>query len=821
MKFIIDERRLKKDMKFKKIISVLASAVMISSTIGFAAAASFPEPFVSGGTANGAIVYGTAGDINDLYGAIDIQENLQALVTTASSDAGSASASGESVKFEKATDKLNIGDNLTTVRSIAIDEDDMPTILAEGTYSNAENNDYAYEQKIELWDEIQFGHFADNDYNNKDPALGLKIAKNKPVLNYTLDWTKSPEDDTNSGDDLDDFEDTEIEILGKSYDITTAVNTSDRVKLTLMGGAVKDTLNLNDVKTYTANGKTYEVTLSYVDSSNYCKFEVDGESTSKILKGSTDKLSDGTYIGVADVDYSTGAVTEIMRCKFYLGADKIELEDTKEVKINDNSVDKLKTFFSSTAGNPFKLDKMVIEWKADTDLFVVEEGDSITMPGFGSVKLSSGGLTAPEYEVTKVRGASNEDITLTTTLKSGETTIQILAGNSSGNLTKIGGYDSGEGLATANGTGTSLQIIYNVSSGADGHQYFVATYYDGSKSGSSYLVEVSDIDDADGADFRDVITGIDLATNIRNDTGFEIGDATLTTGKMSEDGEWVQINATGSNTYFDRIITNAGLMIMLPVNSSWKTLAHHSPFVNLSAHGMTNYTIYMQEEDKDGTIGAGQDINVTVKPTASSNSYNLEATISDDADNVCNVIDGAEADLEDKDDDNLYICYVQSDLGTKILYDTDPDEDTVDIYYPGSQSYGNIYIAESDSVITPATTVGAGGGQILVVKDNEVDSVASKNLVVVGGSCINTVAAKILGSDTPLCEAAFTDATEVSAGQYIIKTIASPYAAGDSGKVAMLVAGYNAADTTNAVAKALEGVTSDVGTSQVYPITTA
>ena len=34
----------------------------------------------------------------------------------------------------------------------------------------------------------------------------------------------------------------------------------------------------------------------------------------------------------------------------------------------------------------------------------------------------------------------------------------------------------------------------------------------------------------------------------------------------------------------------------------------------------------------------------------------------------------------------------------------------------------------------------------MVVKDSEVSSVAGKNLVVVGGSCINTAAAKILDS---------------------------------------------------------------------------
>ena len=129
----------------------------------------------------------------------------------------------------------------------------------------------------------------------------------------------------------------------------------------------------------------------------------------------------------------------------------------------------------------------------------------------------------------------------------------------------------------------------------------------------------------------------------------------------------------------------------------------------------------------------------------------------------------------------------------------------------------DFYIGEITSEITPGST-GVAGGQISIVKDSEVSSVSGKNLVVVGGSCINTVAAKILGSTTPICTADFTTKTGVGAGQYIIKTVESPY---NSDKVAMLVAGYAAADTVNAVDKALEGATSDSGTEQVYPIVSA
>ena len=43
---------------FKKVASVLASVVLLGSTVGIAAAANYPAPFVSGGVADLAVVVG-------------------------------------------------------------------------------------------------------------------------------------------------------------------------------------------------------------------------------------------------------------------------------------------------------------------------------------------------------------------------------------------------------------------------------------------------------------------------------------------------------------------------------------------------------------------------------------------------------------------------------------------------------------------------------------------------------------------------------------------------------------------------------------------
>ena len=53
----------------------------------------------------------------------------------------------------------------------------------------------------------------------------------------------------------------------------------------------------------------------------------------------------------------------------------------------------------------------------------------------------------------------------------------------------------------------------------------------------------------------------------------------------------------------------------------------------------------------------------------------------------------------------------------------------------------------------------------------------------------------MLGSDTPICGADFTAQTGISADQFLIQAFDSPYS---TGKTALLVAGYEGADTRKA-----------------------
>jgi hypothetical protein len=135
------------------------------------------------------------------------------------------------------------------------------------------------------------------------------------------------------------------------------------------------------------------------------------------------------------------------------------------------------------------------------------------------------------------------------------------------------------------------------------------------------------------------------------------------------------------------------------------------------------------------------------------------------------------------------------------------DSDSAVLNVPSDVQEATVIIGGSDTVITAgASATGVG----YVVEDTKMSSTdLAKNLIVVGGACVNKVAAKIIGSDVPICGADWTNKTGVGAGQALVKVVDAAVAGGTgTGKVAMLIAGYDATDTTKAVSTVIANKTS-------------
>lgn len=144
-------------------------------------------------------------------------------------------------------------------------------------------------------------------------------------------------------------------------------------------------------------------------------------------------------------------------------------------------------------------------------------------------------------------------------------------------------------------------------------------------------------------------------------------------------------------------------------------------------------------------------------------------------------------------DDDMY--GMMDYWGTKVLYDkSDTDQYSVEITYPDEQLHAEVYVGEESATITPGTSGGVVSNYDgVVVTDKEVASQSAKNLIVLGGSCINSAAATLVGSG--YCGTDWTDATGVGPGQFLIKGYASTTL---TSKMAVLVAGYGEQDTVNA-----------------------
>ena len=292
--------------KFKKVASIIASILMVGSTIGLAAAATYPAPFVEGGSADVALVWGTAAANTDVAAVVDITNDLNGYVTADAVTNDGTVTGGDFVQISKSSDELNLG-NTWGVFTGSIDDSDLSTLLADGTYRAYDNDEFDYEQKIILG-APNFTHFRDSDYedqaglDDRTPTVGFKIGSNTFIMNYTLDFTTDAESDLASND-LDDIEKSVIPLLGKDYYVSNMDEQSGNIfigKTTLLDSAVSGVVSEGETVTKMLGDTSYDVSLAFISATSV-KFTVNGQTTNQLAKGESYKLSDGTYIGAKDI----------------------------------------------------------------------------------------------------------------------------------------------------------------------------------------------------------------------------------------------------------------------------------------------------------------------------------------------------------------------------------------------------------------------------------------------------------------------------------------------------------------------------------------
>ena len=893
--------------KFKKIASVLASAVMLSSTIGFAAAASYPQPFVTSGLADAAVVYGANAAISDVTAAIDVQQKLGALATSGTATT-SSSVSGEATPLFTGGTKLYINDSLNTIKGV-LTKNEMPTILKAGSFSG--NVDASITQTIDIGSNPRIT-FKRQPTSSDDPNFAVTTSTTQAnyIYNATIKFGKAV------NFTHPDSEGSAIKLFGMDYTIGSA---TDDDTLVLLKSATKVNLDSdNPSADVTVSGKVYTVELvSASDTSATIKItDSDGNSDSKEINEAASKKVQGITVAVVTADETNLKLS----ASIIAGSEKVTFENATAVKYGeeDNSIDGTLVLFGGGANMQTVSSISVSIYAPESDKDAIKAGESFVDPVFGTFKLDFSGLNIQNntaarenieitpngddklninfkdhrgYEktfqfakdisgqnVASSRGSvalmsddDNRNITVAEMQNITSQSYVIVGNEDEGYLLKLSGVKNSSDTGTSNTAGDKVEFtdvfsseVYKTTWTSDG----VGSVIIGGKTYNVYLSGNANTATEDyqvHLDYPDsptANTDVILFPTIQTSKGAKIafyepvelhvgrhgyragstGGYNLTTIRVPDGDGYetatVAIQGDGDHTNSSAVtITVDGTASQLVTNASaadsgvtWRVegLIYNITNHNFTAEeGYINDTIvvYLVEPDAGGNINQ----TALVVWEEKDDNSNYEAMIillengrtSDDGLGIDTYGSGdtwsnVSAGWRSSRASDSKITDVADLWGTILTLDAgDSDQAKATISYPDEQLYAQVYMAEQSAAITPGQSGTTGGGQVIIVKDSEVTSVSDKNLFVVGGSCINTVAAKILGSEVPLCGEDFTAQTQAGSGQYIIKSIKSPY---NDNKIALLVAGYEAPDTVNAVKKAMEGVMTDSGTSQVYPI---
>jgi hypothetical protein len=202
---------------------------------------------------------------------------------------------------------------------------------------------------------------------------------------------------------------------------------------------------------------------------------------------------------------------------------------------------------------------------------------------------------------------------------------------------------------------------------------------------------------------------------------------------------------------------------------------------------------YIAEEDKDENIAG----NYGGTTTWNLLTGNLTVNATFNSDNDVHTTLNSKTDLSGKntfsvDDTKVYVGMLNTTVSSKVTEDKTSDQNDVEIEYPGEETYANLFIGSKASKVTSASS----GESVAVSKievgaavlDSSLASYTNQNLIVVGGPAINRAAAALLGKTYP----AYGAASGIPENAGLIKLVEN------ADKVAMIVAGWEAADTQRA-----------------------
>ncbi|MFH1590632.1 MAG: hypothetical protein ABIC95_01755 [archaeon] len=732
----------------------------------------YPKPMFIGedGAFNGIVVVGNDAKAEDIIGATNIMASLQraAVKTEVVSSANTIEVQGDAYKIEQSTNKLELSENLRHTGITSITSTNLEA-LKSGSVRN-EFGTFTYTQYIEL----PMGANVSWMKSQSEPDEDLDIPKDylvfnqSPAYTYKLSFTPALKSDNDANDRLEDLENKKIKMLGKEYTVVRADHQGVyNIKLTLMGGAVEDTMEEYTTKTYTIGGKEYKVEVVAITTLQV-KFRVNGEITDPLAAGETYVLDDGSEIGIRDLLENEGTEeggSDIVT--FYLGAKKIVLTDTATnvtggdgtVQVGSDTLANVVVDITSSSdggiadGNDVMISGIEVSYTPGSMLYIpsgkglsevadLVEGDdgNVFASGFDIVYK---GLQETNTEAIELRPSGSNNYKLKFVTKAGVEYNQAVFGNSGG--TPFLGERSGSNdrdMITAPATPVNDEEFVIIGDGTD--------------TGYARILQFKSVQNAD-----DLYRLKDVGTGDIYDVSYDSGG----TGTLVVDGFSTTIVGDGDDAAY---LNFSRAQAYIPTQFGAKI-----EFINATLLAVSSETA------EDGATR--NNITVGIEYDTTNTQLNL------DTQSFVGI--GSYTDYKLADDDEYEGMVAPYGVKWKFFDSTGSGQDKFIITYPDDQTTAAVFVT---SEVTGTSTSGGVTRTTFVPIPisasklaSEVSNVENENAIVVGGPCVNSAAALLMGNPAE-CWAGFEE------GKAMLKVFEN------DGNVALLVAGFGAVDTKRA-----------------------
>ncbi len=840
------------EKKFKKIMSVVGSMFMVGATIGMAAAAggAFPSPFVKDSNADYAIVYGANAAASDVTGANSLNTYLNTFYSSDITDTTKTVVTGDfSSSVSITNDEIELGSNTIIGSDLrtTIEDNKLSTLLdTKVSWDNGDGTDsYDIHEEILLTNDggdSKLKVVTNLDHSNGEDLDSYVVLQNDKSLRYRLVVDDLLEF---SDDDKEDAKDLMVTILGKEYGITDFEDDFSEITISLSEEKVvkKGTvLNIEGV-TLTIGDIFYE------------NIEINGV----LIKEDATKRINGIEVQVINIaEHSDSSLSKALikvgkdiERTVQNGDEYIKGDETWEWDIG---IDNGKQYI----GVKYTLSNVAYD-EDEPEENPISVGQSYVFPeNYAAISFDE--LTDVTYQDFDLSFDDRDLYSGDSETKQDNINIAILKGEEDDSITLMyGSYEVETDSLYFKYMPKVDAVIGNLSFDLYGQLYSAVVVTESDLYDVKVIPGIDEVTYV--VDFPEEATEVDVEISreggdnyhikYRNGAGFyykdpsQYGDETPILGfEPFKEGSYADNVVTFTvkreigytQTFAANLMGNFGEEVSTYMTNNFKsevvgyggnyrdtgTIYHEVINIIMDVEAVPE-TVEVYFKDIDGDVDSDHEGRIQLAEGISDMKLvvgDTEIDVSVDAENltltntnggIISIQLGVTGDefthlgvtIEDAESEDIIVdgtnigtkdYDVMDNYGTIILNPEDyADDDEVILSIPSEQVYATISVLGQGEEVVDDSTPQFG---VVIVKDTEISSVSSKNLIVVGGSCVNTVAAKLLGSNVPLCGAAWIAKTNVGAGQFLIEQYTSPY---DSGKVALLVAGYNAADTTAAI----------------------